>query len=117
MKYWIYAIILLMKQYIIFTEEALVFAKSLDDLTYAKLGIVLEDLSNFGRLVYPDAEKVHGYDGLFAIRIRTKVNARFFYCYAVGNEVYILSGYSKKTNSIPVQELKKALNIKRGLGL
>lgn len=35
--------------------------------------------------------------------------------YAVGDAIWILSGYEKKRQSIPARELEKALSIRKGL--
>ncbi len=61
------------------------------------------------------AEKIS--ENLFAMRIMTAANERFFYCYDDGITVYVLSGYTKKTAKIPKTELNRALAIKKGLGL
>lgn len=41
----------------------------------------LDVLEGNGRLSAPRAEKVDGVDNMFAIRILTRGNERFFYCY------------------------------------
>ena len=70
-----------------------------------------------GRLEAPWGEKVEGESNLFAIRIRKGGNARFFYAYEDGTSVWILNGYEKKTEKIPVRELKQARKLKRKYGL
>ena len=62
-------------------------------------------------------EFAEGRDDLFAIRIRHGQNVRFFYCYAVGDIVWVLSGFEKKTEKTPPVEIRKALKIKKELGL
>lgn len=52
-----------------------------------------------GFLRAPMAEKVS--ENLFAMRIMTAGNERFFYCYDDGTTIYVLSGYTKKTMKIP----------------
>lgn len=52
-----------------------------------------------GFLRAPMAEKVSV--NLFAMRIMTAGNERFFYCYDDGNTIYVLSGYTKKPMKIP----------------
>lgn len=61
------------------------------------------------------AEKVER--GLFALRICKGGNARFFYCYDDGTDVWILNGYEKKTQTIPRRELEQARRLKRKYGL
>ena len=54
---------------------------------------------------------------LYAIRIRKGGNARFFYCYDDGTAVWILNGYEKKSERIPLRELQQAKRLKRKYGL
>ena len=65
----------------------------------------------------PHTEKVAGHANLFAIRITQGQNVRFFYCYDTGDAIYVLSGYEKKTEDIPVHEIKQALRLKKELKL
>ena len=75
-------------------------------------------LESEGRLNAPLGEKVEGCDNLFEIRVRSRDGQfRTFYCYAVGNRIYILSGFVKKTQKTPRSEIRKALKIKKELGL
>jgi len=74
-------------------------------------------LEEDGRLVSPYGEKVEGHDEIFAIRVRQGQNVRFFYCYADGDTVWVLSGFEKKTPKTPPAEIRKALKIKKELGL
>jgi len=52
-----------------------------------------------------------------AIRIRHGLNVRFLYCYAIGDIVWILNGFEKKTKKTPPAEIRKALKIMKELGL
>jgi phage-related protein len=70
-----------------------------------------------GRLVAPYGEKVSGYTNLFAIRVTRGQNVRFFYAYDDGIRIYILHGYEKKSRTIPERESRKAIAIKKELGL
>lgn len=79
--------------------------------------LIRRKLEEDGRLVSPYGEKVEGRDDLFAIRIRHGQNVMFFYCYAVGDIVWVLSGFEKKTEKTPPVEIRKALKIKKELGL
>ena len=57
-------------------------------------------------------------DDLFELRLRYENNQyRAFYCYAVGDLIYVLSGFVKKTQKTPVQEIRSAHKIMKGLGL
>lgn len=100
---------------IIFTEEAEAFADSMDFLSQKKLARMVTILESQGFLRAPMAEKVS--DNLFAIRIMTAANNRFFYCYDDGITIYVISGYTKKSAHIPTKELNRAIAIKKGLGL
>ena len=76
----------------------------------------LKELEAHGNLGLPRAKKID--DNLFEIRIKVARNQyRAFYCYAIGNLIYILSGFVKKTQKTPVHEIRKARQIMKGLGL
>ncbi len=47
----------------------------------------------------------------------TAGNYRYFYCYDTGSIIFVLHGYSKRTNRIPRRELARALAIRKDLGL
>lgn len=42
---------------------------------------------------------------------------RVFYAYAKGDDVWLLSGFIKKTQKTPPAEIRKALRIRKELGL
>lgn len=76
----------------------------------------LKELEAQGNLGLPRAKKVG--DNLFEIRIKVDRNQyRTLYCYAVGNLIYILNGFIKKTQKTPLREIRKARQIMKGLGL
>ena len=78
--------------------------------------MTLKELETNGNLGLPRAKKVD--DKLFEIRIKVARNQyRAFYCYAIGNLIYVLSGFVKKTQKTPLQEIRKARQIMKGLGL
>ena len=77
---------------------------------------ILKELEMHGNLGLPRAKKIG--DNLFEVRIKVARNQyRAFYCYAIGNLIYILSGFIKKTQKTPVREIRKARQIMKGLGL
>ena len=77
---------------------------------------VIHRLEMSGYLTMPDAKKIDA--DLFELRVKVERNQyRAFYCYAVGNLIYILSGFVKKTPKAPPQEIRKAHRIMKGLGL
>ena len=51
------------------------------------------------------------------IRVKDGEQIRVFYAYAKGDEVWLLSGFIKKTQKTPPAEIRKALRIRKELGL
>ena len=102
---------------IIETKECLDFFAVLNREETAEYEHARKTLRENGRLESPYGEKVHGEKNLFAIRIRKGGNARFFYAYDDGTAIWILNGYEKKTESIPLRELRRAQQLKRKYGL
>jgi len=60
-----------------------------------------------GQLSMPFGEKITG-ENLFAIRVIRAGNVRVFYVYGKADIVYGLSGYVKKTQTIPRGEMELA---------
>ena len=103
------------KKQIIETPECRTFADTMNAAEAKEYDHLLFLLRETGRLVYPDAEKVE--TDLFTLRVRVGGNARFFYCYDDGAAVWILNGYEKKTEKIPLREIRQAKRLKRKYGL
>lgn len=99
------------------TPQARQFVNSMDKLSQKKYAALLAMLAEKGSLRAPFAEKVSAESNLFALRILTKNNYRYFYCYDDGITVFILNGYSKKSETIPKREIDRANEIKKELGL
>lgn len=99
------------------TPQARAFADKMDALSRKKYAALLQLLSEKGALHSPFAEKVAGESNLFALRILTHGNYRYFYCYDDGTAIIVLTGYSKSTNKIPQRELDKANKVKKEYGL
>lgn len=53
--------------------------------------------------------------GLYELRIRGKEELRIFYCFAQKKTIYLLHGFKKQTQQIPLKELDIALKRKRTL--
>ncbi len=108
-----------MKKEVLFTQQALDFIETLSDEGEVKLKRAINILESDGVLHAPMAEKVEGQKGLFEIRIKDADGQyRVFYAYAVNAlNVWLLSGFQKKTQKTPPAEIKKALRIKKELGL
>ena len=115
--YSVCAIILCVKKRTVLTKQAQEFAEKMNNAAKMQFVLIRRKLEEDGRLVSPYGEKVEGRDDLFAIRIRHGQNVRFFYCYAVEDIVWVLSGFEKKTEKTPPAEIRKALKIKKELGL
>lgn len=99
------------------TPQARAFVDTMDALSRKKYAALLALLAEHGFLSAPAAEKVTGEENLFALRILTRSNYRYFYCYDDGVTIFILSGYSKRSEQIPRREIDRANNIKKELGL
>jgi len=105
-----------MKKQIQFTNQALRFLRNLPADVLADFRADFMLLEENGRLEFPDGRKLD--DGLFEIRVATGGNAyRTMYCYSTGVDIWILCGFQKKTQATPLQEIRKALKIKRSIGL
>ena len=97
------------------TDEVKAFAAGMSPVSKRKYALAKQKLAIDGFLRYPLAEKVIGYDNLFAIRILSNGNERMFYFYAIEDIVAIVHAYRKRTGRIPASELEKALAVKTKL--
>lgn len=97
------------------TEAVQAFADAMSDASRRKYNAALYLLAEDGVLTYPRAEKVEGHRNLFEIRILTKDNERFFYCYDAGTTIYVVHAFEKRTRKTPQREIAKALEIKKSL--
>lgn len=105
------------KKKVALTEEARIFLLSLDQEIKEQFTMLCRRLEKDGFLIWPYAEKLEGYADLFAMRIISGNNVRFFYFYVDRSEqIWVLSGYEKRTRKIPLAEVKKALRIKKEIG-
>ena len=102
---------------VLYTEEAEAFVGVLPRLSKGKFLATKDILERQGYLNKPLAEKVEGQENLFSITIHTSDNPRVFYAYDDGAVIWLLHGYNKKKNKIPLAELNKALAIRRRIGL
>lgn len=106
-----------MKKRIQMSVQAEDFLATLTASAKAKLDATVGRLAREGRLPAPYAEKVEGRDNLFEIRVKDGEQIRVFYAYAKGDDVWLLSGFVKKTQKTPPAEIRKALRIRKELGL
>lgn len=94
--------------------EAIALMTEDEELEFLRLSYILQEA---GRLEFPYGEKVKGDENLFAMRVRRGGNFREFYAYDDGVFIWLLNGYEKKTERIPLRELKRARKLKRKYGL
>ena len=106
----------LRKKQIVITAQANEFIFSQTIPVINRFVQLIRKLESVGQLMIPDAKKVD--KDLFELRVKMEGNQfRAFYCYAVGDLIYVLSGFVKKTKKTPIQEIRKAHRIMKGLGL
>lgn len=105
-----------MRKQILFTKQALKFLNGLPQAVQDEFAVDFELLKVNGRLEMPAGRKLD--HGLFEVRVATGGNSyRTMYCYSTGVEIWMLCGFQKKTQATPPQEIRKALKIKRSIGL
>ena len=104
------------KKQIVITAQATEFIYSQPLPVITRFVELIKLLETDGRIVPPDGKKIDA--SLFEMRVKAEGNQyRAFYCYAVNNIIYVLSGFVKKTQKTPPQEIRKAHAIMKGLGL
>lgn len=107
-----------MKKAVVFTKYAIEYLNAIPLDARRKIVAIAKILEEEGRLVAPYGEKVEGQKGLFEIRAKDADGQyRVFYVYADGEDIYLLNGFTKKTQKTPLAEIKKALKIKKEMGL
>lgn len=97
------------------TDAVKAFAAQMSAASVRKYLHVKNALAARGWIGYPEGEKFSQHDNLFAIRILTGGNERFFYCYDSGDVIAILHAFAKRTKKTPLSEIGRALKIKREL--
>lgn len=102
---------------IVFTEEAFRAEAEMTPAEFLQFHQLVQILEETGSLRAPFAEKIAGQKNLFALRVRKGGNYRVFYAYDDGTTVWLLNGYEKKSERIPLSELRRALQLKRKYGL
>lgn len=87
------------------------FLETLDSKTLAKVYKFIERLGADGRLVFPHARKLEGYNGLWEMRVQSQRGAiRIFYVYWGNNTVILISGFIKKSQKTPRKELERVIS-------
>jgi phage-related protein len=90
------------------------FIKGQHPEVIAEYRTIVAELEREGRLSMPKAEKIEG-KNLFAIRVIDTANIRVFYIYGRNDCVYGIHAYTKKTQKIPLNEIRYALKIAKAL--
>ncbi len=97
-----------------FHKEIEQFIAALEKPTIAKILRTFDLLEMFGyRLGMPHSKKIE--DSLFELRIRGVQEVRFLYTFQRGQIVIVLHGFVKKSEKLPVRELKLAQQRKASL--
>ena len=94
------------KKNIRFDRRALKEIGQFPELVQAEITEKLEILSRDGFLIEPYGKKIH--NNLFEIRMKYQGQWRVLYAYLSGKFIIVLSGFHKKTQRTPKQELEKA---------
>ncbi|HEC64179.1 MAG TPA: hypothetical protein ENI23_02665 [bacterium] len=82
----------------------------LPKLIHKKIDSLINELSEFGALEYPDGKKIVSTE-LFEMRVRISgVQWRLLYAYVEKDRIIILNLFKKKTQKTPKKELRKASN-------
>lgn len=76
-------------------------------LVQAKFAALFVILEQDGFLYEPNAKRIN--EDLFELRVRYRGQWRVVYAYIGKLEIIILSGFQKKTQKMPENEIKKAL--------
>jgi len=74
----------------------------------SKVKAYLNILAETGRLSKPFAKKLTGKQNLYEIRIKYNGAWRILYAYFEETKIIVLSGFHKKTQKIPQNEILKA---------
>ena len=90
------------------------FIAGLEKSTIAKVLRTFDLLETFGyRLGMPHSKKIE--DGLFELRIRGAQEVRFLYTFRKEQIVIVLHGFVKKSQKLPMRDLKLAQQRKTSL--
>ena len=91
-------------------EQVKAFIATREPAVIAEYRALVRELETDGFLSMPHGEKMAG-ENLFAIRVIRAGNVRVFYLYGLGDLIYGIYGYVKKTQRIPDCEMKQAKRI------
>lgn len=87
------------------------FIHSFSDLVITKIHNDLDFLEKYGLklLRTPLVKKIHRQPSLYELRIKTKAEIRLLFYFSKPRTFIILHGFVKKTNKLPIKDLKIAL--------
>ena len=95
-----------------FTDQALKFLNEQSYEVRTAFEQAVNELITEGRLHSPKAKVIA--PNLYEIRVKDSHNQyRLFYCYFNPDGVLVLSGFVKKTQKTPPQEIRKAKKIRK----
>lgn len=80
----------------------------------AKIAHIVKLLKQYGNKLGLPHSKALG-SGLYELRIRGKEELRIIYCFVPQKTIYLLHGFKKQTQQIPLKELDIALKRKKSL--
>ena len=90
------------------------FYKGLDTKVKQKIQYVLELIKQVEKVPGKFLSSIKGYDGLYEIRIEYQSNIyRVFCCFDEGKLIVLFNGFQKKTQKTPLNEIEKAMRIKK----
>src|SRR3989338_10025036 len=96
-----------MNQVKFLTDDILTFLLSFDDSTVSKIISSLELLDELGEKIRPPKSK-KVYKNIYELRILSNLSVRIFYTFHNRN-IWVLHAFIKKTQKIPLRELKIAM--------
>lgn len=90
------------------------FIKKQQPLTKAKIAHTIKLLKLYGNKLGLPHSKALG-SGLYELRIRGKEELRIIYCFAQLKTIYLLHGFKKQKQQIPLKDLDISLKRKKDL--
>lgn len=90
------------------------FIKKQQPQAKAKIAHIVKLLKQYGNKLGLPHSKALG-SGLYELRIRGKEELRIIYCFAKQKTIYLLHGFKKQTQQIPLKELDIGLKRKKTL--
>ena len=96
---------------VLFCDGVIDFIDNMEISLKAKAYSLFDILEQKGNTLREPHSKALG-NGLFELRVKGKDNiVRLFYCFGSGKKIYILHGFTKKSQKTPKSEIEKAMKI------